>query len=219
MTINQIELNPNKNYIKIHGSLGGNENISGISVDNQNTFVCINDPSDVAHKIPKPLNEDGVEDSLLYLNNELDIANSYLDLNKDLLFIFIHLNTYKYYTWNGSTYELYEGSLNGDEVIEDYISGSEGKVGVYYKDTISKTTLYVTYNKKYLASYSWEVLKSIPTSLCCTDFPEKVKDFLIYKEGALTALRNMKFREAIMFWKALFNIRSLTTIKCSCNGY
>jgi hypothetical protein len=215
MVINKVILNASNNTITLDCNLSqstqeGYETIEYIAIDDQNTFVCVNDPSEKA--LLCKIQQDSYIDPI-----SLDSV-PYININTDLLYIFITVANKKYYKYNSdsSSWELTSIIPEAKQSsLEDKPTWSLDTV--YY--TVEYTTkLVVTYDSASYTKYMWNILKTTPVKICCGEVPDYIKNILIYKEGVTLALQYKDFKKANIFWNKVHLNNNININNCTCNG-
>ena len=210
----ELRQNTENNTITITGTLSTDENgfdsIQSVAIDNQNTFICVNDPSETAMLTAI---------SNIILNDPIDVSLvPHINIKKDLLYIFINIKNTKYYKYDNvlEKWVLVGVSDNSQEAEKEDFSNWD-KEKTYHINTYS-TKLAVTYDNVTFINNMWEIIKTFPKSICCDDFPTNIKNILIYKEGISLALQLKEFKKANIFWNKAFSKNSNNILNCSCNG-
>lgn len=247
MTINSIE-RVDENHIKINAtpdSSALSDEILSVKVDDQHTFVCMNDPSEVAFSLTPPSGETS------FIGTSLSLENTPFLVDKDLLFFFItsqkvvaNPTVYKVYQYkHNETADINEWVvLTAEEIAElTTIDRTEYRFDVNVTDPDTEWSSYATlgYTIKVIEKeaetavqtmvpfYNQEVLyKSIYGSLrgilngkqCCNADYSVEGRLVILLRAFEMALSLPDYRGAIGFWHELHMSREVINQPCNCNG-
>lgn len=244
MTINSIE-RVDKDHIKIMATPDASalsDEILSVKVDDQHTFVCMNDPSEVAFS----LSPDGEGN---FIDTPLSLINTPFLVDEDLLFFFIRsqkvvANPSHYAIWEYTTSPTDESNtwvLITDESQVTTIDRTEYRfdinvtnptadwseyaelgytIKVVEKEALDpQLDLALYYNEEVLYNLVYNSLRGILNGKRCCDADYNIEGRLVILIRAFEiALRIHNYREAIRFWTEIHADPVTINQPCHCNG-